>query len=183
MSEFREILLEQIDATHDWFLRKTFSVSEEEGKWKPPLDSKTIYEHIRHMMCGFFRYYEYVAEKKPDKYVLNEMEYHNTVWNMIAITEDQRDMFKDLIQSMSIDELRRPREVRYRKDGPAKTMTVLDILVDFGLRVSDIAGRIWVIREMRGEALGIPLDKYPVNVPEDYTTQLRDTLQSQKNST
>jgi hypothetical protein len=178
MTEFRAILLDQIDATHDWFLRKTYGVSEEEGQWPPPLDSKTIYHHIRHMMCGFYRYYEYIAERKPEKYVLNESDYHNTVWKMLAITEDQRDMFKELIQSLSKPELERPREVRYREGVPGKTMTVLEILVDFGLRVSDIAGRIWVKREMRGKELGIPLDKYPVNVPKEYLSQLRETLQS-----
>ncbi|MHA2059850.1 MAG: DinB family protein [Candidatus Ranarchaeia archaeon] len=176
MADLKKFLLDVIDSSHDWFIRRTYQITEEEGDWKPPQNTNTINYDVTHLVWSFQKYYNHIAEKPPEKYVFDYREYKNSLENMIPILEDQRDLMKDLIKSMSEEELQRPRIVLFKMGKTRLEWSVLQILMDYGLHMSDMVGHIatkqGMLKRKRGIGHTPPLGK----IPEEYVNEIRSRI-------
>jgi hypothetical protein len=90
--------------------------------------------------------------------------------------EDQRDMFKSLIQNMSEEDLQRPRTMLFKRKKIPVEMSIMDILVDYGNHMSDMVGHIAVKRGMRKRELGIKADPVPLKAPDEYKAEIRSKI-------
>ena len=176
MTNIKKFLLDVIDSSHDWFIRRTYEITEEEGDWEPPQNTNTINYDITHLVWSFQKYYNHIAEKPPEKYIFDYRDYKNTLDNMIPILEDQRDLMKDLIKSMSEEELQRPRVVLFKMGKTRLEWSVLQILMDYGLHMADMVGHIatkqGMLRRKRGIPHTIPLGK----IPDEYVKEIRKRI-------
>ncbi len=174
--ELKTSLIKVIDAAHDWLLRRTYGLTDEEGDWKPPLNTNSINYDIRHLVWSFQKFYAPIAEKPPAKYVFEETEYQDTIENMLPMLEDQRDMLKDLINGMSLAELERPRTMLFKKKKIPVDMPIMDILIDYANHMSDMVGHIAVKRGMRRREKGLEFEKPLLRPPDEYKAEIRQRI-------
>jgi hypothetical protein len=176
MTDSKKSLLRIIDFAHDWLLRRTHGVTEEEGNWKPPLETNTVNFDLKHIMCTFHKFYAPIAEKPPSKYMIDEFEYENTIENLLPMLEDQRDMLKALIQNMTQKDLERPRTMLFKKKKIPVEMSIMDILVDYGNHMSDMVGHIAVKRGMFKREKGLPGGTVLLKAPDEYKAAIRKRI-------
>ncbi len=177
MNELKKALLEIVDSAHNWFIRRTYQITENEGDWAPPLDTNTINYDVTHLVWSFQKYYNHIAERPPpEKYVFDYRNYHNSLTNMIPLLEEQRDLMKNLIKSIPDEDLHRPRTVLFKMGKVKLELSILEILMDYSLHMADMVGHITVKQGMRRREQGIPHTPPLGTIPQEYIAGIRSKM-------
>jgi len=183
----RKTLLCLVDRFHDWFLRRTYGITDGEASWKPPFDSNSVYHDYRHMVWSFQKFYQAMGGQLPEKYQLEsnyedkENEDPQSISALLYMLEDQRSLIKSLIQSMDSKDLVKLRTMLFKRANIPVKMSLLEIIIDYGNHMTDHAGIIADKKAMLRRSLNLPREPPLLALPDGYIKTIqKHSLENRK---